>query len=67
MILAYCDYLAHIIHKNLKRNDSEGIIDSVGKVAFDLSPEGAYQSTKKTISVIDKHGTAYIITIEEKR
>jgi hypothetical protein len=67
MILAYCDYLAHIIQKNIKKQDMEGIIDSVGSVNFDLNPDGSYRSPKKTISVVDKHGTAYTITIEEKR
>lgn len=67
MILAYCDYIAHIIAKHLKKNDIEGFIDSVGKVNFDLNPDGSYRSTKKTISVVDKHGTAYTITIEEVR
>jgi hypothetical protein len=67
MILAYCDYIAHIIQKNLKRNDQEAMIDSVGSVNFDINPDGSYRSPKKTISVIDKHGTAYTITIEENR
>jgi hypothetical protein len=67
MILAYCDYIAHIIQKNLKRNDLEGMIDSVGKVNFDLNDDGSYRSTKKVISVVDKHGTGYTITIEENR
>ena len=65
MILAYCDYIAHIIHKNLKKNDQEGLLDSVGKVQFDLHPDGSYRSPKKSITVIDNHGTAYQITIEE--
>ena len=67
MILAYCDYISHIIQKNLKKCDENGIIDSVGKVNFDINPDGSYRSPKKTISVVDKHGTAYTITIEEKR
>lgn len=67
MILAYCDYISHIIQKNLKRNDMEGMIDSVGSVKFDVNPDGSYRSTRKTISVVDKHGTAYTITIEENR
>ena len=67
MILPYCDYIGHIIQKNLKKGDENGIIDSVGKVNFDINPDGSYRSPKKTISVVDKHGTAYTITIEEKR
>lgn len=64
-MLAYCDYIAHIIQKNLKKNDLEGFLDNVGKVNFDLDENGAYRSTKKTIGVIDKHGKGYTITIEE--
>lgn len=67
MILAYCDYIAHIIGKNLKKIDQDGLIDAVGKVQFDLNPDGSYRSTKKAMSVVDKHGTAYRITIEEVR
>ena len=66
-MLAYCDYIAHIIQKNLKKNDVEGFIDNVGKVNFDLNEDGSYRSTKKTIGLIDKHGTGYTITIEENR
>lgn len=67
MILAYCDYIAHIINKNLKKHDDNGLIDTVGKIQFDLNPDGSYASTKKVINVVDKHGTAYRITIEESR
>ena len=67
MILAYCDYISHIIQKNLKRIDQDAMIDSVGKVQFDLDRDGSYRSTRKIINVVDKHGTAYTITIEEKR
>lgn len=67
MILAYCDYIAHTIAKNLKRMDEDGLLDSVGKIQFDLNEDGSYRSTKKTLSVVDKHGTAYTITIEEKK
>ena len=68
MIHPYCDYIAHLIGKNLKSLDIEGMIDNVGKVKFDLDPaDGSYLSTKKTIAVVDKNGTAYSITIEEVR
>ena len=67
MILAYCDYIAHIIQKNLKKNDQDAMIDSVGKVQFDLNPDGSYRSTRKILNVVDKHGTAYVITIEERK
>ena len=67
MILAYCDYISHIIQKNLKKNDQDGLIDVVGKVQFDLNEDGSYRSTKKVMNLVDKHGTGYTITIEEKR
>lgn len=67
MILPLCDYIAHIIQKNLKKNDQDGLIDSVGKVQFDKNPDGSYRSTKKTIYVVDQHGTGYNVTIEENR
>lgn len=67
MILAYCDYISHIIQKNLKKMDAEALIDVVGKVQFDLNEDGSYRSTKKVINLVDKHGTGYTITIEEKR
>jgi len=49
------------------RVDQDAMIDSVGKVQFDLDRDGSYRSTRKIINVVDKHGTAYTITIEEKR
>lgn len=67
MKLAYCDYLAHTIQKNLKKNDIEGLVGSVGKVNFDIKEDGSYRSTKKTIELMDVHGKEYIITIEERR
>ena len=67
MILPYCDYMAHIIQKNLKKVDENGLIDTVGKVHFDLNPDGSYRSPKKTISIVDVHGTTYTVTIEETR
>ncbi len=67
MTLPYCDYLAHTIQKNLKKNDENGLIQSVGKVQFDINKDGSYRSTKKTIEVMDAHGREYIVTIEERR
>jgi len=40
-------------------------IDNVGKTRWDLDSSGAFLSTRKTISVIDKNGKAYRVTIEE--
>ena len=65
--LAYCDYIAHLIQKNLKANDAtqEKLLSSVGNINFDLKPDGSYGSTKKTIQVEDRYGKKYLITVEE--
>ena len=64
---AYCDYLAHLISKHLKAHDQNQLIDSVGKVRFDLDKDGSMLSTTKRITVIDVQGKAYTITIEEAK
>ena len=41
------------------------LLKSVGRVQWDLHPEGGYMlSTKKTIDVIDRNGVQYRITVE---
>lgn len=62
---AYCDYIAAIISKELKANDSERLLASVGRPQLDLSPEGSFRSTKKTIEVEDRFGKKYRVTVEE--
>jgi len=66
--MAYCDYIAHtIIKPGLDKDCSEsnGLIDSVGRVKMDLHKEGWMQSTRKTIECTDTNGKSYRITIEE--
>jgi hypothetical protein len=63
--LAYCDYIAHTISKELKANDHERLLSSVGRPQYDVTPEGAFASTKKTIEVSDRFGKNYRITVEE--
>lgn len=63
--IAYCDYIAAIISKELKANDSERLLASVGRPQFDISPEGSFRSTKKTIEVEDRFGKKYRVTVEE--
>ena len=63
--IVYCDYIAHTISKELKANDSERLLSSVSRPKFDIAPEGAFRSTKKTIEVEDRFGTKYLITVEE--
>jgi hypothetical protein len=66
MKLAYCDKIAHEIHKSLKQPDPDGIINQVGKIEWDLHPtEGYFLSPKKMIKVWDSNGKAYTVTVEE--
>ena len=61
----YCDYIAHTIAGNLKANDDEKLLSSVGKPEYHLTKDGGFASTKKTIDVQDRNGTKYRITVEE--
>jgi len=63
--VAYCDYIAHTISKELKANDTERLLSSVSRPQFDITPEGKFASTKKTIEVEDRFGKKYRITVEE--
>ena len=63
---AYCDKIAARIKDALNATDPDGIIMGCGKVRFDLHPEDGYLiSTKKTLTVVDKNGKLYQITVEE--
>ena len=63
--LVYCDYIAQVISKELKANDTERLLASVSRPQYDLTKEGAFASTKKTIMVEDRFGTKYRVTVEE--
>jgi hypothetical protein len=63
--VAYCDYIAHLISKELKANDYERLLSSVSRPQFDLTPTGGFRSTKKTIEVEDRFGKKYRVTVEE--
>lgn len=63
--LAYCDYIAHTISKELKANDTERLLSSVSRPQYDLTPTGSFRSTKKTIEVEDRFGKKYRVTVEE--
>jgi hypothetical protein len=64
-MLAYCDYIAHIISGKLKTHDSESLLSVVTSPKYDVTPEGKFASTKKTIMVHDRYGKQYRITVEE--
>lgn len=63
--IAYCDYIAHTIVGNLKANDTQKLLSSVGRPEYDLNAEGSFVSTKKTIMVEDRNGKKYRVTVEE--
>jgi len=66
-MLAYCDYIAHVISTAFRNDKPENMIESVGSIEMDLHPtEGWFVSTKKTISMVDKNGKRYRVTIEEE-
>lgn len=65
--VVYCDYIAHVISKELKVNDTEKLLALVSKPQYDLTPEGCLASTKKVIEVEDRFGTKYRVTVEECR
>ena len=63
--LVYCDYIANVISKELKVNDTERLIVSVSRPKYDLTESGGFASTKKTFEVVERNGTKYRITVEE--
>jgi|TARA_R110002126_G_scaffold214_2_gene1063 hypothetical protein len=64
-LLAYCDYIAHIISGKLRSHDSEGLLQIVGLPKYDVTPDGKLVSATKTIRVHDVFGKEYRITVEE--
>jgi len=63
--LAYCDYIAHLISKELKAIDSEKLLSSVSRPQYDVGEDGSFRSTKKTIEIEDRFGTKYRVTVEK--
>jgi hypothetical protein len=64
-MLAYCDYIAHLISGHIRHFDIDNILSDVGRPQLDLDVDGVFASTKKTITVTDKNNKTYKITIEE--
>ena len=60
--LVYCDYIADSISKSLKTHGP--MLSNVSHPKMDLTPEGYFQSTKKTLTLEDKNGTKYMVTVE---
>ena len=64
-MLAYCDYIAHLIHNYIKPHDTQGLLWNVGYPRYDLDKGGALNSTRKTLEITDVNGKKYKVTIEE--
>ena len=63
--LAYCDKIADTIKKALASRDPDGIIAEAGRIQWDLDEDGAFRSTSKSITVYDRNGKAYIVSVQE--
>ena len=65
--MSYCDSIAHLIYTFLREVDEnhEGMLTDVESIEYDLSEDGTFLSTKKTIDVTDVTGKKYRITVEE--
>lgn len=62
---AYCDYIATICRTSLKAFDPEHLLSNVSNPELDMSEEGYFLSTKKTIHITDVNGRKYKLTVEE--
>ena len=63
--LSYCDYIANIVQKSLMQFDQENLLDKIGRIKLDLDLDGVFNSTVKTIDIVDMQGKAYRVTIQE--
>jgi hypothetical protein len=45
--------------------DQENLLDKVGRIKLDLDLDGVFNSTVKTIDIVDMQGKAYRVTIQE--
>jgi hypothetical protein len=72
---AYCDAISHCLSKTLhavisgavdiEMDGAQKVIKAVGPTKLDLSPDGAFQSTKRQFIVADVNGRMYTVTIAE--
>jgi len=61
--MIYCDYIAILVQEALQR-DPNGLMKDPSSIELDLTPEGAYISSKKTVRVEGENGRKYKITVE---
>lgn len=62
-MMIYCDYIAALVFESLKR-DPNGLMKDPSGIELDLTPEGAYLSSKKIVRVQGENGRKYKITVE---
>lgn len=72
---SYCDAIAHSLSKllhaaasgalDIDLDRAEKVIKAVGPTKLDLSPDGAYLSSKRQFIVADVNGRMYTVTIAE--
>lgn len=68
MKLIYCDYIADVLRTSLLATTETGasIVKGISSIKLDLHPIDGYMlSTKKTMTVTDRNGTKYLVTVEE--
>lgn len=61
----YCYYIAHNIWNGLISNADRELLPQISNIKLDLNVEGSLVTTNKYIYVADKHGTQYMITVEQ--
>ena len=66
-VIAYCDYIAHVIKEAINKDAGQpgSYLVGAGSIKFDVSVNGDYQSTKKSISVADCNGKLYEVIVRE--
>ena len=64
-MIAYCDYISHLISTHIKAHDSQGLLWQVSRPNYDLDSSGALSSTTKTLDITDINGKRYRVTVEE--
>ena len=71
-MIAYCDYIASFIQEAIQKEIKEDstrhvrhFLRAIGNIQWDFGEDGRFESTKKTLEVLDFNGKEYRITVEE--
>jgi hypothetical protein len=62
-MMIYCDYIAAVVFYSPEMGPKRLMKDPSG-IELDLTPEGAYLSSKKIVRVQGENGRKYKITVE---